>query len=546
MRLSCRNHRAEFRLAVRQEASFNCLVKAEHLIRRNVARARCVLVAVQVFATTVGFANAAESGKFADPYAPPEVKLRQIERITLNPEPPLNDEETARIKGLIRNLAKIASPDFGLSPTLSGSGFAPIPEAREMGAGLLTDHKIKESEDFAELVRLGPKALPLLLKALDDSTPTKLIIKHDFGIGVGTMWFANEMRGNPGNEVEQKVLATVPKKEREFPEDTPSSYTVKIGDACFVIIGQIVGRSYQAVRYQPTACIVINSPTHGTNIASQVRAIWNSADPPQHLIDSLLLDFASEGVFNGRSLDGWSVGSRLQTGAAMRLLYYFPSETTNLIAARLRSLQVGKRDMYRDVTNRIRTDDFVKAVAWSKEPAVRVELQRIFNSTKDTEILIATAASMGPSDTNAFRERIEEFIRALPETEDGPFGEGYNLLVRLGQLFGPTAKPAFERYMEHASLQRCRSMCRVLAEVRGEWSIDLLAPLLVDTRPAEGWTYAVDPDQNEPRLPIRICDEAADTIARNFPKLSFKMQGEHKDLDAQIQRMSEKISRHDF
>ena len=61
------------------------------------------------------------------------------------------------------------------------------------------------------------------------------------------MWFANELSGNPGNKAEQKVLASVPKRENGFPtrEAVVTSYTVKIGDVCFVIIGQIVGRSYR-------------------------------------------------------------------------------------------------------------------------------------------------------------------------------------------------------------------------------------------------------------------------------------------------------------
>lgn len=252
------------------------------------------------------------------------------------------------------------------------------------------------------------------------------------------------------------------------------------------------------------------------------------------------------GVFNGRSLDGWDVGSSLQIGAAMRLLYYYPQQTTNLIAERLRRLDVSKYDMKREVTNGVRTGEFIKAVVWSKEPAIRAELQRIFRTTTDSEILRTTVVAMDPSNATESRRRLEELILNLPETEPGPFGEGYELMVTLGQQFGPEVRPAFERYMQNARMQRRRSMCRVLAKVRGDWSIDLLAPLLQDTRPAEGWTYAVVPGQNEPRLPIRICDEAAQTIAQNFPRLAFKMAGEHKDLDRQIEVIRDQIAHHDY
>jgi hypothetical protein len=504
----------------------------------------CLVIAASAVVATASSVIAASTNGIADLFAPPRVEVRGVDFIKLEPKAPLGEAEDARISSLIRNLTKIESPDFGLSPTLSGEAFAPVPAARKAGAFLMTDHQIKQSEDFAELVRLGPRALPLLVKALDDQTPTKLVMKHDHGFG--GMWFARELRGNPGNEAEQKVLGTAPNQEHAFPRDSLSTFTVKIGDVCFVIIGQIVGRSYQAVRYQPTACIIINSPTQNTNLAQQVRSIWSSADPAQHLLNSLLLDYASRGVFNGRSLDGWDVGSSLQIGASMRLLYYYPQQTTNLIAERLRGLDVRKYDMKREVTNGVRTGDFIKAVVWSTEPAIRAELQRIFRTTTDSEILRTTVIAMDPSNATESRRRLEELILNLPETEPGPFGEGYELMVTLGQQFGPEVRPAFERYMQNASLQRRRSMCRVLAKVRGDWSIDLLAPLLQDTRPAEGWTYAVVPGQNEPRLPIRICDEAAQTIAQNFPRLAFKMAGEHRDLDRQINVIRDQIAHHEY
>jgi hypothetical protein len=39
---------------------------------------------------------------------------------------------------------------------------------------VLTDHRLKTSEDFHWLVASGLRALPFLLEALDDKTPTKL------------------------------------------------------------------------------------------------------------------------------------------------------------------------------------------------------------------------------------------------------------------------------------------------------------------------------------------------------------------------------------
>jgi hypothetical protein len=472
-------------------------------------------------------ARAVDTNGPANPTPAPQAELREIPDIKLEPLPPLGKEDEARIVKLIGNLSEIQSPDFGLSPTMSGSAFAPIPAAREAAAFLLTDHQLKTSEDFVALVKLGPAALPLLLKSLDDQTPTKLVIKHDWLDGV--MAFESD---------------------DSSPEHLISTYTVKIGDVCFVIIGQIVGAGYQAVWHQPSHNVIISSPIHDTNLARRVRTLWSSANPAQHLLDSLLLDYSLRGGSHVKSLDGWYVGVAAQSSAAMRLLYYFPQQTTNLIAACLRRMDVGNtHGLYTDkrgVTHAVRNEDFIKAVAWSKEPAIQAELRRICDVTTEPGILLAAGAAMDGANANAFRKRLEEFIANLQETELGPYGNGYELLDCLVRQFGTEARPSFEQFMQHASLQGRHNMCLVLQDVSGHWSVDLLGPLLEDTRLTEGWTYAVIPGGDQPRLPIRICDAAAETISKNFPKLSFTMAGQYEDLDRQIQKMRDQIARHDY
>ena len=503
-----------------------------------------IFIALLVLATACNPFNAIERHYEAILRQPPRVKLHDLKTIQLAPPPTLSPAEAAHISKLIANLANIDSPDFGLSATISGESFAPIAGAQNASTFLWTDHRIKGSDDFKELVKIGPQALPFLLQALTDPTPTKLVMTHDQGFG--GMWFDHELAGNPGNVAEQKILATMPKPDGNPFQDSIDTYSVKIGDVCFVIIGQIVGRPYSAVRYQPSACIIINSPVHDTNLASHVRAIWSSPEPVQSLLNSYLLDFASIGVFNGISLDGWDVGSSFQTGAAMRLLYYFSQQTTNLIAARLHGLDAGNYTMAREVTNGVRIDEFIKAIAWSTEPAIQTELLHIIDRTSDPKILTDAGGAAGGANAQVLESRLEASIASLPDTESGPYGNGYRLLVSLGQKFGPEVRPVFEKYLQNASLQRRRSLCKVLAEVHGEWSADLLGPVLADSRPSDGWDYPVIPGQNEPRQPLRVCDEAAQTIAKNFPKLSFQLAGEHKDLDRQITKMRDQIARHDY
>lgn len=457
----------------------------------------------------------------------------------------MGKEEEARILRLIGNLANIDDLDFGNSTLLYADNFAPLPAARNAGAILIANGQNHGSEDLAELVKLGPKALPFLLKALDDQTPTKAVTPGRVLVNPAAMWFANGLSGNPGNEAEQKILESAPKTGKRG----LSSYTFKIGDVCFVIIGQIVGRHYQAVQYVPTACMEIHSPTHDADLARQVRAIWSSQEPAQHLLDSLLLDYASRAAFTGSTADGWWLTWWLQVRAARRLIFYFPQQTTNLIAGRLRRLDISKYYANRDVSNGVWASEFIKAVAWSKEPAIRAELFKIFDATPDPEILGAAGMAMNAANPNAFRKRVEQYISNLPESEEGAsgdFGDGFKFLEALGLQMGTEARPAFEQYMQHPSLQRRRTMCRLLTIVCGYWSVDFLGPLLEDSRPAGGWGYPVDPGQNQAGLSIRICDEAAETIARNFPKLSFKMVGEHEELDRQIQTMRDQIARHDY
>jgi hypothetical protein len=212
------------------------------------------------------------------------VKPGKIPELRLTSGPPVAEPQARRIRELIASLATLDAPDFGLSASLSGSAFAPLPGQSQTGALLLTDHGLQPSEALKELVTLGPDALPFLLDALDDKTPTKLIVNH------GSMWHAAELYLNPVNPAEQAAAraAAVDPRRQEEPVD---SYTVKLGDVCFVAIGQIVGRPYQAVRYQPSMCIVLNCPAHDPKLCAEVRSIWGAKDPRRKLFDSLRADY---------------------------------------------------------------------------------------------------------------------------------------------------------------------------------------------------------------------------------------------------------------
>lgn len=272
--------------------------------------------------------------------------------------------EARRIKELIADLAKIDSPYFGYSPTMGGIAFAPIASSGEFEGGLLfTNHGLKRNAAFTSLVELGPKALPFLLESLDDPTPTRLTGKHDQGFGA--MWFGHEIGGNLFNMHETAVL-TSEKVERDFwNRRYVQQYTLRVGDVCFVAVGQITNRSYNAVRYQPSLCVVINSTVQDRRLAAEVRAIWGNSHYRQKLLDSLLIDF------NTRGLSSRGFGS--QVGAAMRLAYYFPEASEELIVARLKELERVTEGISKEALD-VQPEEFEKAVSCSSSPKVRAEL----------------------------------------------------------------------------------------------------------------------------------------------------------------------------
>jgi hypothetical protein len=484
------------------------------------------------------------SGQVKDEVAKPasglNVKLGKVPALSLTARPPITEAKAKEIKGMIAGLAALDRPDFGLAATLGGNAFSPLPGQSRADTLLLTDHGLRSSDSLKQLVALGPDALPFLLDALDDQTPTKITVEHSGGFGI--MCHASELHLNPVSPAEETVYKArkkSPKKDEEEKEHI-DSYTVKVGDVCFVAIGQIVGRSYQAVRYQPTACIMLNSPVHDPKLCAEVRAIWKSKEPRRKLFDSLLTDCATEGVFNGRSLDGWDSGNELQCGAALRLLYYFPNEASGLVSRRLDELDVGKDPdldsfMRRCVANGVRDYEFIKAVAWCKTPAVRAALARLFNRAEDMHSLLAALPAI--EDTEMTRLRLEQLVAALPVDKVGP----YDLLVAFAQRNPQLVQPVFERYLRNASSERCHAVCLVLREVQLSCDKDLLGPLLSDTR-TWGWTYAVVPGSNEPREPIRVCDEAAVTLSANHTELKFAKEGKHADLDKQIEVMRRQLA----
>ncbi len=317
------------------------------------------------------------------------VRLGNIPVVTMRPRDPVSVEQKTRIVAWIAALADTQSPDIGFSGSATGQSFAPIPGRRRRKVMVFDGKKHRTSEAFRNLVAAGPLALPFLLAAVDDPTPTQLRVSDSSGtLIVG----GAEILGNPVNRFETRDFGKqqVENVDTDFESGFQKRYTVKVGDICFVAIGQIVGRQYEAVNYIPTGIVVVNSTTAYPDVAKQLRAIWASKDPAKLLFDSLLIDYATEGIFNGKTLNDWSEGSRFQIEATIRLLYYFPKESAPLIAARLKSLDVSiatsEQSMQRDLKNRVSTVAFIEAVTWCQVTTIREALADIAYRSDDPQI----------------------------------------------------------------------------------------------------------------------------------------------------------------
>jgi hypothetical protein len=276
-------------------------------------------------------------------------------------------------------------------------------------------------------------------------------------------------------------------------------------------------------------------------LREQVRKIWSSEDPSRKLFESLLLDYATEGVFQGPSLDSWELGSDLQTEAAMRLLYYYPKQTAEMISDRLRRLDVkepsdnGGVDAFirREVANGVRTAGFVEAVSWCTEPAIREAIRTIFETTSDTSVLLAALPGIPDADQQLIFNRLQSFLDRVPGEERGAFGDVFKLLEALAERLDKNARPAFERVLKDASPLRCYSVAEALHKTKAEWSLGILRRLLDDKRRIQEYTYQVHQKSGR-RLAIRVCDAAAEILPRQYPELRFALEGEYEELDKQV------------
>jgi hypothetical protein len=258
--------------------------------------------------------------------------------------------------------------------------------------------KFFDHDAIRGILNFGPQAIPTLLDGLDATSPTQVRVSTGEG---QIVVFARTVFGNPINPREASILGLT----RDcyiWPPDTAAnavdsqieSYTLRHGDLCFVLLGQIVNRDYQCITNAGMFNSVVCSCAYDEELRQKIRAIWSSENPRQLLFESLMLDFSTRCVLQGRSLDGWDVGELLQVGATQRLLHYFPEESRTVVAGRLAELDVEADWLKAALHNGVRAAELIAAVRPFPSEELETALIQLQSKCKDDDVKRALGATL--------------------------------------------------------------------------------------------------------------------------------------------------------
>jgi hypothetical protein len=213
---------------------------------------------------------------------------------------------------LIEELRDIDEQVPGIDSSATFEDFMATESSPRFRMGLLGTPPPNTPAPLRELVRRGVSALPNLLAHLDDSRPTRLLIRAPSEIEtVGGLYYATEYDARKVAQTPERSLSNGNQ------EEIQADYEVKVGDVCFVAIGQIVNRRLLAVRYQPTSLVFVNSPIRSPQLAKETRQDWHGLSEAEHR-DSLISDLHDEKRY-------W-----LAESAFERLRFFYPTAYANL------------------------------------------------------------------------------------------------------------------------------------------------------------------------------------------------------------------------
>jgi hypothetical protein len=235
------------------------------------------------------------------------------------------DFSKASTSELIDDLALIDSEAPGMESLATYGGFIGGDSSSEFQGGVLGVPPPGVPPPMRELARRGVEALPALIDHLGDARPTKLKVGNDGPTGFFTFAYFS-------NEYDPRVRRRNRPRVRDYlMRHFKGQYTVKVGDVCFGLIGQIVNRHLLPVRYQPSAGLVVNSPIEVPVLIEKVKKDWGNPDS-ESLKASLLADIrAGKDVY-------------LYKSAFTRLRFYYPDTYNTLQGSYLNKKQEFEAD----------------------------------------------------------------------------------------------------------------------------------------------------------------------------------------------------------
>ncbi len=225
---------------------------------------------------------------------------------------------TDDLEALIGRFRDVGAEGIGFSTSVSGWEFLPYPGSGEAAMVLLGQAPPQPSPILREVIDKGVAAVPALLAHIDDARPTKLPpVKRMMWMTFDDEYDYNRRLSKPPVGLD-RVRAGSARPSTAKPPRDPEKHVLTVGDLCFVALGQIVNRNFQAARYQPTGGMVISSPSSSRALAAAVRAEWAGLTPASHrerlVLDALQPDYAYRRV-----------------GAYYRLSFYYPDATEDVV-----------------------------------------------------------------------------------------------------------------------------------------------------------------------------------------------------------------------
>jgi hypothetical protein len=221
---------------------------------------------------------------------------------------------TSNTDDLINQLTKTSEIGYGYSALFSGSQFLCYPDSYQWHTMVIGSQPPTRSLILEKIVRQGICAVPLLLEHIDDKRKTQIPPLK------GMMWmeFRNDYDFN------SRTRKDLPEgvNEQIFKKEEPDSHTITVGDLCFVALGQILNRRFDATRYQPTGGLIVNSPCYSEQLCHVIRKDWKALTEEKHR-EMLIQDFLKPDYLERR------------IGAYQRLAFYYPDTIETLVLEQL-------------------------------------------------------------------------------------------------------------------------------------------------------------------------------------------------------------------